>query len=205
MEKLHVEVDGLYAGINLLNDMEPDEDNRSDTDGSDIVEDDLENNDSENHQPADGKRPPPQSEGNVPASTWTDLKAQIRNLYLSVDLESPMEFRRYTNLLQPSIESRVIRLSCSACKDDTFNCGWRNVQDHPPRRLSVLGSPKRTLSLSFRFSKLLEDNTMPPPKIFRDKTMAGQSRSLQKIRGNFKSFHRRFLKACKSSDKPEVR
>jgi hypothetical protein len=57
--KLLAEVDGLYASLNLLNDIEPDEDedDGSDMGGSDIDEDDLEDDDFEHHQPANSKRP----------------------------------------------------------------------------------------------------------------------------------------------------
>jgi hypothetical protein len=47
--------------------------------------------------------------------------------------------------------------------------------------------------------------SLPTPKIFRDKTKAGQWQCLREIRNNFKSFYRRCLKVCRSSDQPALR
>jgi hypothetical protein len=238
---LLAEVDGLFAGLNLLNDIEPDEDedNLSDMDGSDIDEDDLEDDDFEHPQPADtiSKQPPPQSGDHVPASIWTDLADQIRRLSPSVNLKIP-NFRQYIKLLQTSMPGQVTCRSCRPYKDDTFFCSWRNVRDHflychcspgfmyfaSERTLDIL---QRLMEQPDSKSRILalftaSDGTTPPPhrlsgrrtsprpslqtpKIFRDKTKAGQWQCLREIRDNFKSFHRRCLKICRGSDQPVLR
>jgi hypothetical protein len=236
---IHAEVDGLYAGINLLNELEPDDidDDESDSDGSDMDEED---DDRSNHD-TDSQQTGPQHwyQGPSPASMWANLADEIKRINPWVNLKIPMDFRRYIEQLQISSGGVFTCRSCSPFKDDSFFGSRQAIRLHfltnhcdigficydRERTLDILQWLMEQPYIESRISDMharFRHEPLPPsphaiqkpylqlyksrrPKIFRDETKVLQWQSLRKVRTNFKSFHRRFLKACKSSDQPALK